>query len=569
MDDIGEEGARKSPGLGSLAKCREGHSERDVHKVVAKDYKLSLPIDMTSLPKAPGTMYSGEIKVLAIMSWLRFLVDYNVWHLLRGLRKADPPRERSILLEFWKRFRKLRPTHEVFKLADSNRLDLSRCAPLMVHGDEGRGRKKSGFLVLSFYSYIGYGTQQANQKRKHRAYDQMRLNYSGSTFIHRFITAVLPKMLKDECALKSILDFTARQCCQMLEEGLRDRNGHHFTACCLQVCGDWQWLVKAGQLGRSYANCPKRPVTIRSRQVGICHICRGGQPGVLWENYRSNTVPDWWATMHVESPFVGEPALNRVPYIEGERAAFYTYDLFHSFHLGVGKSFVAGCLALASEYMWAGNVDARLEQLSSLWLNWTEENHEYAYIYSITRLLLGWPDTGTYANGQWSKGHVTTKLCCFFEAWASEQNLEEDDLMRLALETSKRISMCLRKMYECDVWLNRSDAEVVANAGLGFLEGYKQLALQCFRLGRALFPHMPKGHAMDHIFWSLKADLARRDVQFFLNPLNHSVQVCEDWVGRTSRLARRTGPPQVILRVLQRVLQACYAHWLAEGFITW
>jgi hypothetical protein len=25
----------------------------------------------------------------------------------------------------------------------------------------------------------------------------------------------------------------------------------------------------------------------------------------------------------------------------------------------------------------------------------------------------------------------------------------------------------------------------------------------------------------------------------------------------------------VILRVLQRVLQACYAHWLAEGFITW
>ena len=150
VDDIGEEGARKSPGLGSLAKCREGHSERDVHKVVAKDYKLSLPIDMTSLPKAPGTMYSGEIKVLAIMSWLRFLVDYNVWHLLRGLRKADPPRERSILLEFWKRFRKLRPTHEVFKLADSNRLDLSRCAPLMVHGDEGRGRKKVGFWFSAF-----------------------------------------------------------------------------------------------------------------------------------------------------------------------------------------------------------------------------------------------------------------------------------------------------------------------------------------------------------------------------------------------------------------------------------
>lgn len=146
VDDIGKEGAQKSPGLFQLAGCKEDHSERDVHKVVAKDYKLSLPIEMTGLPKAPGMMYSGEIKVLALKSWITFIVQYNIWHLLCGLHKANPERETKILLEFWRRYRLLRPSHRIFQLHDSGQIDLARCAPLMVHGDEGRGRKKTGFL---------------------------------------------------------------------------------------------------------------------------------------------------------------------------------------------------------------------------------------------------------------------------------------------------------------------------------------------------------------------------------------------------------------------------------------
>ena len=569
VDDIGKEGAKKSPGLFQLAGCKEDHSERDVHKVVAKDYKLALPIEMTRLPKVPGMMYSGEIKVLALRSWITFIVQYNVWHLLCGLHKANPERETQILLEFWRRYRLLRPSHRIFQLHDRGQIDLSRCAPLMVHGDEGRGRKKAGFLCVSYYSYIGFGTQESNLLRKHRSFLQMRLNYGGATFLHRFLTAVLPKMLKDDYALKAILNFIADDVCDVLANGVRDSQGHVYTTCVLQVVGDWQFLVKAGSLTRSYSNVQKRPLTEASRPKGICHMCQAGQRDVPWENYRSDTFPAWWGTMHVEDAFEGDPALNRIPFIPGERAAFYTYDLFHSYHLGVGKSFVAGCLAMASEYMWAGKADDRLEQLSSLWLTWAGENHVSAYLFSITRSLLGWPDKGTFPNGQWSKGHVTSNLGRFFESWASEQNLEGDELMTLALETSKKITLCLRKLYESDVWLNRGDAEVVVENGLGFLEGYKRLATLAFRNNVALFPHMPKGHSLDHIFWGLKADLGRNNLHYFLNPLNHAVQIAEDWVGRTSRLSRRTGPPQVIVRVLQRVLQACYAHWRKAGYLTW
>ena len=398
----------------------------------------------------------------------------------------------------------------------------------------------------------------------------MRLNYGGSTYLHRLITSVLPKMVKDEQALHAILQFVADDACGILEEGVRDAQGNVYTACCLQICGDWQWLVKAGQLNRSYSNCQKRPETARTVPKGICHLCQAGQRGVVWENYDPNGFPSWWGTRNVQSPFDGEPALNQIPYIPGQRPSFYVYDLFHSYHLGMGKSLVAGCLALASDYMWASNVDDRLEQLSTLWLTWCEESHVSAHIYSITKANLGWPDRSTFPNGQWSKGHITTALCSFFQSWASQQDFGDDGLIKLALQTCRNMSACLRLMYGSDVWLDRTCAEQVATLGLAALHGYKELATQSYRSHRAYFPHMPKGHSLDHIFSELKADLVNfPGVQHFLNPLNHSVQISEDWVGKTSRISRKCGPPQVIVRTLERVLKACHAHWRAEGFITW
>ena len=567
VSDIGERVAKKSPGLPELAKCSETHSERDVHRVIAKKYKLTLPIQMTELPKAPGMMYSGAIKVLSLKAWMQFIVDYNVWHMLCGLWKADAARERDILVEFWRRYRALKPHHAIWNLADQNKIDLSRCCPLMLHGDEGRGKKKTGFLVMSFYSYMGYGTRQANEVRTHRPYHQFRLNYGGNTYLHRLVTSVLPKMLKDECALRSILDHVANDACDMLLQGVKDSQGNVYTACVLQIVGDWQWLVKAGQLSRSYSNCQKRPWTASSIPKGICHRCRAGQRDVPWECYKADGFPLWWATQNAEDPFFGSPALNRIPYIPNERAAFYTFDLFHSFHLGVAKSLAAGCLAMASEYMWSGNIDGRMEQLSGLWITWCEENKEYAYLHTISQSILGWPDKGTYPNGQWSKGSLSTALCRFFEDWATQQEFEDDDLIILALDVCRTINRCLGKMYQCDVWLNRKDAEEVAHGGLRFLHGYRQLATNSFRANRALFPLMPKGHSMDHIFNDLRNDLRCSDVVFFLNPLNHSVQISEDWVGRASRVSRKCGGPQVIVRTLERLLQSCFAHWREHGFI--
>ena len=66
------------------------------------------------------------------------------------------------------------------------------------------------------------------------------------------------------------------------------------------------------------------------------------------------------------------------------------------------------------------------------------------------------------------------------------------------------------------------------------MECYKNLAAQAYTAGRALFPHMPKGHSMEHVFFQLKMDLDLQEcAQHFLNPLGHSVQISESFVGRT------------------------------------
>ena len=319
VEDIGHLAAKRSPGLSELARCHQHASECDVHVVVAKKYKLSLPIPMTRLEKPLGVVYAGNICMLALKDWAQYLIDFNLQHMLVGLRKPDRQREAAILRAFWARYRILKPKHKVFELSDSGQLQLGRTYPMLLHGDEGRGRKKSGFLVVSYTPYMGLGTNEANNKRETRHYINMRLNYSGSAYIGRFLTAVLPKMFRDESALLSILEQLATDSCYMLSTGVKGHDGEIYKMAVLQCSGDWQWLAKAGHLNRSYSNVEKRPRKVGAVPKGICHLCQAGQVNIDWENFRADRAPCWWRTRFVERAFERQPALCRLCHMWLER----------------------------------------------------------------------------------------------------------------------------------------------------------------------------------------------------------------------------------------------------------
>ena len=65
---------------------------------------------------------------------------------------------------FWDRFRLLRPNHEIFELEKTGGVVLERTLPMMLHGDEGRSKKRQGVLCISCHSVLGRGVQTRKKK---------------------------------------------------------------------------------------------------------------------------------------------------------------------------------------------------------------------------------------------------------------------------------------------------------------------------------------------------------------------------------------------------------------------
>ena len=474
LEDIGLESASKSGGLTELSKCSEAHSERGGRKLVER-LRLAIPIPLTKIPKTLGVRYGGEFHVLKLEHWCQFLIDKNCWHIVCGLARPDPVRERAILKEFWKRFRALHPNHQFFAVDR----DWSRTAPLMLHGDEGRGKKKQPFLVCSWHSVLGLGTQAANRTRTTKPYVSMKLNYSGNSFEHRFPTTVLPKMVRDEIALKDLLEFMTCDALQMLGQGVRSQTGEQFFAACLGVIGDWAWLVKAGDLNRSFHNVEKRARVANARPRGICHLCQAGQVNVPFEDLRLNVERPWKRTMFAQNPFNGNPSLSRLPHIPNQMPGLFSFDLWHAYHLGVAKSFLAGCLALLSDNMdgGGGSAESRFQSLTDAFLQYCDEQGRSPFITAINQQTIGWPDRGTFPNGYWSKGHVSVLLSKFFNAYMSSndanlEHMQHSDLLKLCFKCNSYISSCLKSLYCSDVWIPVAEAKDIAMNGLKFLDGY-------------------------------------------------------------------------------------------------
>ena len=494
---------------------------------------------------------------------MEFFVNYGCWHCLVGLAKKDPPREQAILSRFWALYKQWRPRHQIWKLVESRGIDLSRTVPLILHADEGRGFKRSAFMIAAYHSYIGRGTQLANSKRAHRSYTQMRLNYCGNSWSHRYVTACLPKMCKDEEAFKSIFAWIADDALDVIHNGVVGSDGTKYWAAVLQCAGDWQFIVKAGNLERSFSRVEKRPRAAGASPAGICHICKAGQAAYPFEDF--STRADWVATQFLQGdyPFTSWPSLLRLPHEEDKPARFFQFDLWHSYHLGLGKTFLGSLLALLSDRQPGGSIDVRFQRLTNLYLQWAEEHRMTPYITSLTKEAIQWPDRKSYPQGNWSKGHVTTTMLKFAVWYLESHDIANEPLLVKSLEAARAINQALTLLYSHDLWLPKALAKHIGSLGLRHLELYQEMAAMCYVEGQALWVFMPKAHVCNHVF----LELYTCETEFCMSPLAHAVQQDEDMVGKVSRVSRRVSPMQVIKRVLERVLHASFSHFEQCGYL--
>ena len=103
-----------------------------------------------------------------------------------------------LLREFWNRYRKACPQHELFTTS----LPLHRCVPLYIHGDGGVTQKKGAVLLISFQGVLGQGTSRRSLSEAltdHEGSDLssagIPLNFLKTGFQSRFLCIIAPKDL--------------------------------------------------------------------------------------------------------------------------------------------------------------------------------------------------------------------------------------------------------------------------------------------------------------------------------------------------------------------------------------
>ena len=111
---------------------------------------------MCSMPQLMSPLRKSQPFMSVRQSWVQFLLR-ECPDLLGG----SPGECYSNFECFWKLYKMEHPTHAIFS-THAQRLDS--VVPLCIHGDEGRGLKKSNYLVMSMQSPLGSTPRPSKRK---------------------------------------------------------------------------------------------------------------------------------------------------------------------------------------------------------------------------------------------------------------------------------------------------------------------------------------------------------------------------------------------------------------------
>jgi len=149
---------------------------------------LDIPISWVDLPKGglrfPVLRMTDTIKYLARADFLNKLVGEM------NMAEIEPT-----LLTFWRRFAVQHSDHEVFQANIDGRVSLARSIPIVIHGGEGRGFKRTGIMMLSIQGCIGRGSRPflEGHSAQQPDSDPMGVNMFGGSFNSRLLFGAMAK----------------------------------------------------------------------------------------------------------------------------------------------------------------------------------------------------------------------------------------------------------------------------------------------------------------------------------------------------------------------------------------
>lgn len=521
------------------------------------------------IPTSDFDFDTGEGEVLTIpyikpKSYLEYLLCNATDVVVGGVTSIEqiPVHLRS----FWKTYEQQHKTHCVFTSAGEDR-DLSYTVPIVLHGDEGRGKRRTGTLVISMESPLGIPSLH-NRKRKnmecdcnppahqtakynnctmHKLEDNvcsisraMVTNNRGHSFLQKWPIIVIPGVVY--VAYPSIVhkfnELLARELRSIFYEGFVAQN-RIFTAACLGLKADLKYHTKVGRLTRSYEHKG------RVRDLPACHLCLGGTPGIPWENVEE--APCWEPTICAERPWniAGpQPPLVPIPFSNDAPETFFRTDPFHTGKVGALRDVVGSTLFWLLEcgyYGERGDLGGKLQAAHGAFKLYCLSTKQVAALRSFTKHLFQYKSRKSFP---WSntKGSDTTLLCrflvvqlgSFMVAPLDPQHVATLDLMKRTI--SSGLSYYSR-LESHGLFLERRCALAVYLDGSRYIAGYCLLAQQFLGTSN-LFAVKPKLHMWRHTLVEIR-QLLENGAMLIQSPMTWNCESNEDAIGRLSKLSRR------------------------------
>ena len=506
---------------------------------------------------------SLDVHYLSPEKLLTFLIE-NHPAVLFG--EPDMSKVKSILQGFWEGYRKFHDTHCVFSQFGRN--EIHRVIPLAIHGDEGRGRRRSSTTVVCLEAILGLKGHvgpcstcvpsglcrwQMDVGAEHPSLKTMRSNLKGASMVQHWPLFVLPGTLHRfyKPLTFKLLEEIATILNRCFYHGVNAR-GEKWHLAIIGSKGDLKWFSKICCLTRGY----ERQGIVNN--IPMCHHCLAGGPGLPPEDVVQET-PAWCNTIYTQRPWsiVKPPALRDLPFDSNIPEALYRHDLFHVLKLGLFRDLTGSIVFLFLRwdvFGAAGKVEDKLNSaFGSFTLFCKAEGHSPA-LRSFTPRLFNYSSRRSFP---WM--NIKASDCTLVMRWLRVLTIgvktEGSHYWQIPILDVIHGVLCMglefyRILTTHGLWLTRACAATAYEKGQAVITGYSWLANWTMMNHFNLFSLKPKLHFYKHVVLDLKLQLDRGNVRV-LSPISWECSQNEDMIGLISRLSRRVDSKVVTRRCLQ------------------
>ena len=555
------------------------NASRNAHRMVSR-FNLAWNIPLSQMTYKAGSE-SFSLPYHAPIDVFKFFMQKHPEVLCGGFKEDTDCM--NLLASFWKIYREHHPGHAIFTELPADALPTA--VPVMLYGDEGRGRRRGNTTVCSVEPMFGLSTAVKARELKRcvdgscqcqpaegtkRKYEQLEpldniaaldpISFATPTlkehsYLSRIPLFVVPCTLYKDYTdmIDYMLDKISKDMSELFELGVL-LNNRRWRMIFLGMKGDQKWHAAIAHLNRFYSTKGK------VQPQAMCPECLAGLQQCPYEDV--SDVPKWESTIFKRRPWDenNKPCLTNIPFDATKPEKFLLRDHFHIMKMGVFRHYVASVIATLvswryfTEHGEPNRVENQLVRLhGSFWL-WCNYSQKSAALRSFTKALMMWGKSTDfpYMNTKGSDTTLLMQWLCDILPGIINQSRHDDHAkaFKLMLEVGRAGLACSDSLYKHFLFYDRSCAMSFLDNGNRFLFGYARLAKEMLPKPFSAFAMIPKVHAMKHFMVEFRSFL-QSSRRLILSPLASGCEVNEDLIGRLCRLSRRVDPRTMQTRVLQ------------------